>query len=76
MQVEHSWRPLLPSPVLEGLGLLFSSHEATSGFAARYGPQFRSRGFAADGILAPLLPGASRRHAGGLATCLFDFSTG
>jgi hypothetical protein len=45
------------------------SHEATSGFAARYGPQFRSHGFAAHGFLAPPLLEASRLHAGSFATC-------
>ena len=39
-------------------------YEATSGFAARYGPSLCSHRFAPDGILAPLLLDASRRHAG------------
>jgi len=62
----------LPSPNPERLGPSTCVYEATSGFAARYGPSLRSRRLANVGILASLLLDTSRRHAGGLATLMLD----
>jgi len=65
-------RRVLPSPNHERLGLSTCVYEATSGFAARYGPPVRIRRLADAGILVPLLLGTSRHHAGDLATLMLD----
>ena len=61
-------------PNHERLGLSTCVYEATSGFAARYGPSLRSRRLAAVDIQAPLLLDASRHHAGDRATRMLDSS--
>jgi len=63
---------MMPSPNHERLGPSACAYEATSGFAARYGPSLRSRRLAAVGIPVPLLLDVSRHHAGNLATRMLD----
>ena len=70
-------RDVRPSRVFQTLGLPISADEATSGFAARYGPRFCSRAVCRPSdILVSLRLDASRHHVGDRATQLLSSSSG
>jgi hypothetical protein len=67
-----SCRSILPSPLLQGLGLTNFLYEATSRFT-HVRPAASQPQDAPCDVLVPLLPGTSRHHAGDLASQLSTF---